>query len=776
MTKIPFFHMKWDFSLIAFIFVLFAFSCSHQSEFRSSSGETDSSSEREEGPEAASRWRERVMRDEQGRIPFDGRIEALRQLDANLEFNNRSDLSVVSAPIWTARGPFDRGGRARSLVIHPQDSRTLWAAAGSGGLWKSEDGGTSWRPLVDRLGLPAGCLVIDPRNPERLYFGTGERFHSGGPGAGIYVTNDGGETWVRLSATRNWRYVPSIAISPTNSNHLIAAVADPESTTHPGVYHSTNAGQSWSRVLQGNFYTPSTITFQPGSGSRVLLSVREGLFPNNDVRVMYSDDGGLTWHRSSGVGTTQFTRYEIAYSKSQPQIAYAISREGVYRSDDGGTSFVQRLSGFEFGFVSWATMIWVSPNDPNLLLAGGVSLGRSRDGGVSWERIDYSDTRNRDIGHLDFQAAVADPKYNGASNRIVYLLNDGGIDRIDDVQAKPLGPRVAASLDRGMQTTEYYAVAGHANGGPILGGTQDRGMIRSQIGSNRSVLEMGGDGVCALIDPSDPRYQYGCGQFLWISRLQPNGLIGLTNDLPDSNPSSNMIVANFQAPVVLDPNKTSRMLGGGASLWRSENVRNATHDVGQRAKWVAIKRPLPIAFLGDDSRLISAIAIAKGDSNDIWVGHNDGRLFRTRNGTSSTPNWLTIDDNASRNPLPNRYNTRIVIDSSNRRRAFVSFGGFSPDNVWRTDNGGTNWRTASGQGSTALPKAPIWSIVQHPQKPNTIVAGTEVGVYITNDSGQKWTAIRAPITAAAQDLTFLQGSSTLLVGTFGRGIWTVDLD
>jgi hypothetical protein len=181
------------------------------------------------------------------------------------------------------------------------------------------------------------------------------------------------------------------------------------------------------------------------------------------------------------------------------------------------------------------------------------------------------------------------------------------------------------------------------------------------------------------------------------------------------------------------------------------------------------------AFQGDDGHLISAIAVATGDSNDIWVAHNDGRLFRTRSGLATTPAWEIIDDNASLNPLPNRWPSRILIDASYPQRVFVSFGGFAAGNLWRSNDGGISWRDVSGRGNAALPSAPIWSLAQHPQKSNTIIAGTEVGVFISLNGGKSWEAIRAPFTAAAQDLSFMQGSTTLLVGTFGRGLWTIEL-
>jgi photosystem II stability/assembly factor-like uncharacterized protein len=724
------------------------------------------------GPSEASRWRMRVMRDEYGRIAPDGRLNALDDLQTNL---NQQNVQAARALIWTAQGPVDRSGRIRAMVIHPKDPNILWAAAGSGGIWKSEDAGETWKPLTDHLGLPAGSLIMDPQNPDILYFGTGERFHSGGPGAGIYVTRDGGTSWKLLSGTKGWRYIPSIAICPTDSKLLLVAVADLDFPVRSGVYRSTNGGNTWSRVLHGNFFTPSSIQFKPLSGTRVLLAMREGLFPSGESRIMVSNDAGLTWQRSSGIGTTQFTRYEIAFAPSNPNVVYALSNQGVFRSTDAGEFFEQRSPRLDIGVVSWAAMIWVSPTDPNFLLAGGVDLARSRDGGTTWQELDYYDIHDRDVGHLDHQQAIADPRFGKSGNRSVYVLNDGGIDRFDDVSSRTFGRKRTTSLDHGMQTTEYYAVTGRSSDGLLLGGTQDRGMIRGKLTSKASDWAMGGDGACAILDPTATEFQYGCGQLLWIVRMEPNGPIGLTNDLIDSIPPDGQIRANFIAPVMLDPNEPKRMFAGGMSLWRSENVRKATHDPGERATWSEMKQPLPRGDGFDDRGFISSFAIAKGNSNQIWVGHNDGRIFHSRNALHATPAWETIDDNREMNPLPNRWPTRILIDRSNRNRVFIAFGGFTRDNLWVTTNGGKTWRSASGSTPSALPAAPIWSVVQHPKTAKTIVAGTEVGVYVSNDLGNKWTALRAPFTAAAQDLAFLHGSSILLVGTFGRGLWTINL-
>jgi len=151
----------------------------------------------------ATRWRLDGMRDESGSIAEDGRLQALEQLERNVRFWRMQKTSAAKNVTWIPRGPVDRSGRMRALVIHPDDPNIIWAAAGSGGVWKSEDSGATWRPLTDKLGLPAGCLVMDPKDSNVLYFGTGERFHSGGPGAGIFISRNGGESWKRLAGTKH---------------------------------------------------------------------------------------------------------------------------------------------------------------------------------------------------------------------------------------------------------------------------------------------------------------------------------------------------------------------------------------------------------------------------------------------------------------------------------------------------------------------------------------------------------------------------------------------
>lgn len=142
---------------------------------------------REPGPV---RWRELGLRDERGRLPADGRLKALRDREIHLSRWSKKSTNLPTASHWTPQGPFTRGGRAVAMVIHPEDPRILWAATGSGGVWRTGDRGKHWRPLTDHLGYSSGCLVLDPEDPALLYWGSGQYFHNGGEGDGVFVSRD----------------------------------------------------------------------------------------------------------------------------------------------------------------------------------------------------------------------------------------------------------------------------------------------------------------------------------------------------------------------------------------------------------------------------------------------------------------------------------------------------------------------------------------------------------------------------------------------------------
>ena len=217
------------------------------------------------------------------------------------------------------------------------------------------------------------------------------------------------------------------------------------------------------------------------------------------------------------------------------------------------------------------------------------------------------------------------------------------------------------------------------------------------------------------------------------------------------------VCANFISPFVLDPQNADRMLGGGCSLWRSNNVKAAT------PVWAAIKP----ALAGPNPSRISAVVVDEGNSDLIFVGHNNGDVYKTVNGTQAAPTWNLVDTG-----LPNRRVTRITIDRNDPNLVYATFAGFSPDNVWHSTNGGTSWADRTGSGGTGLPDAPVRSLVIHPGRSSWIYAGTEVGIFASEDGGATWSLPHDGPANVSVDELFWMGN-TLVAATHGRGMFSV---
>jgi regulation of enolase protein 1 (concanavalin A-like superfamily) len=706
----------------------------------------------------AMRYRMMRLTDRFGRMPGNGYVRAKAQLDRlkwggavrRLESAPAAPLdpamftatttaaslpavpsSTLSPAAWRWLGPGNIGGRIRSLVIKPTDPKTMFAGGVGGGIWKTSDGGASWAAVDDFMAvLSVASLAINPATPSVMYAGTGEGYYNGDSirGSGIFKSVDGGATWTQLAATAGssfWQ-VNRLAISP-DGRVLLAG-------TRSGIFRSTDGGRSFIQVGGSNC---GDVDFHPTDSTRAIAA--------GWAEVTYSMDGGLTWQTASGISSAA-GRIEIAYARNQPNTVYAsadLDGGSVLRSGNGGATFSLASGGGLLDWQGWYdNALWVSPIDSNHVIIGGRDLRQSFDGGTTWSGI------NTYI-HSDHHVIVAHPQYDGTTNRRLFFGGDGGVNTADDIAT--VSTTGFRSLNNNLGVTQFYGGAGNPSSGVIVGGTQDNGTVVWNPSSGTSwVQTLGGDGGFAAADPIDPSYFYAETIYLGVYRSNDggNGWNYVASGISDAGRD-----ALFIAPFILDPNNPNRMLAGGARLWRTNNVKAAA--------------PVWRAIQGSSSERISAIAVASGNSDVLWVGRSYGSVYKSTNGTAATPTFT-----AQAAPTAAMV-TRITIHPFDPNIVYVMTGGFGPANILKTTDGGATWSVATGSGITALPQAPVNDLEIDSSSPNTIYAGTEVGVFMSFDAGAHWELPQDGPANVCVDELFWMGS-TLIAATHGRGMFAVE--
>jgi len=691
-------------------------------------------------------WRAMTLRGPDGRIQPDGLSRARDQIrrmrvEAAAGAGARASLAAQRSPGgWRWLGPANVGGRVRALAVNPLHPDTLFAGGIGGGVWRSDDAGGAWRPVDDFMAnLAVSSIVINPVNPDEIYAGTGEVYsnYDALHGGGIFKSADGGLTWSLLAATapsvddRFFLGVSRLAMTSNGSTLLASAGGY--------IYRSTDGGATFMRSTQAGFID---VDIDPNNGANAVAVGYSGLG-------FYSRDNGITWQASSGVPTTAPPgRLEVTYARSQPNLVYMATMDGrLFVSTNGGVSYSARFSGLTFAQGWYNLALWINPRDANHIVIGAEQLYESTNGGTSFRQI------SNGYIHVDQHVIVEDPRFDNASNRRIYVGNDGGVYRSD---ALPGGTYLWERRSNNLGITQFYGAAGNASTGDILGGTQDNGTVlfRPEAGTTWSPI-LGGDGGFCASDQTDSRVVYMEAQYLRIYRSTDGGDgLAIWSGIADTGTSN----AGFIAPFILDPNNQLRMLAGGRSLWRSDDVKNPATPT-----WTNIKS-------GGTDGIISAIAVAQGSSDVIWLGHQGGAVTRTLNGTAAAPAWTRMYTAPG-----GVFVTRVTIDPTNFNVVYVSVGGFSRPNIVRTDDGGATWVDATGSGATALPTAPVRDVEIDPFDPATIYAASEVGLFVSHDRGATWALPQDGPANVSVDELFLMGS-TLVAATHGRGVYAQELN
>jgi photosystem II stability/assembly factor-like uncharacterized protein len=717
-------------------------------------------------------------------------------------------------------GPDNLGGRTRSIIVDPADARRMWVGSAGGGVWRTDDGGRSYHALDDQMAsLVISCMVLSPTEPGTIYAGTGEDFFRtvrGPRGAGVLKIKEDG-SWRQLKGTggEDFKYVNRLAVSP-DGKVLLAATSN-------GLRRTTDEESGVWETFPDISFRMSEVLFDPRDGSK---AVAGGL---DHGEVFFSEDGGKSWRAAEHQGVEWSGRVALTYARADSSIVYAsIERSGpevadgpmgeVWVSKDGGRSYAKKSSldaasseGKPASYLGaqgiYDNLVWAGdPKDANLVVVGGLDLWRSADGGDTLTHISVSSPLNPppevptaaaakpNLLHADQHCVVSDPDYDGDKNRRVFVCNDGGVYKTEDIKAAGLDAQGGASpwvpLNDTYAVTQFQGGDGNPATGAVVGGTQDSGTLLLAPGADWTEVgrDTGDGGYCAfgtsdkIIFAESPRLEifrsddggktkndiYGiffcpAGGFCCIEAFcqfhfccKPSPFT-----LEDAGFKER---ANFVAPFIVDTNDSRRILAGGLSLWRTRNAQEEVTSAGG-PQWATIKDPLP----GPSPVPISAIAVAAGDPNTVWVGHNNGDIFKTGSGDGDHPNdtWQKVDENGPQH-LPERLCSHIAIVPGNGGAVYAAFGEYAADNLWKSTDGGASWRPVS----EGLPPVPVFSLAVHPRDATRLYAGTARGVFASADGGNHWKPF-GPTNNAVEQLFWL--GDTLVAATYGRGMFKIDL-
>lgn len=687
---------------------------------------------------------------------------------------------------WSLVGPTNIGGRVTDIAVDPRHANTFFTAVSGGGIWKTVDGGMTFRPVwpTDQT-QTMGAVAMG--SDGTLWAGTGEANPSGGGltffGTGVYRSTDGGAHWTQWGL-QDAGAIGRIVVDPTDPKRVFVAAAGNLSGTagQRGIYRVTDGGRNWELVLP----TPNNTTggvdlaidpqnpnrvfatlwdHQRNSGARVYGGVGSGLFR--------TDDGGDTWKRLENVnGTHQddkpgtgltsdksLGRIGVAIAPTDHNRVYVISGDtfgpdkGFYVSDDGGDSFTPGgKAGGNSGFEWWFGRLWVDPTNENHLFSADVSLRESTDGGQTWAVSSGP--------HADQHAMAWDPN---VPNRI-YLGDDGGIYHSDSNGAS----RSWIHATFAPWNQSYHLAVAADDPTRLATGLQDNGSNRTWTPSAPpSDLTQwnsygGGDGHDVLIDPTDHNIYYECSQVGVCTRHQDAN--GTSQRFPFGTRHSERITSD--APVVLDPNNPSIVYFGGQVLDRSTDRGATFTQISPPGDFLT--GPVPPEdddkgpFFSGLYAAITSIGVAKTDANTLYVGTDTGRLWKT---TDLGAHWSEFTGKG----LPVRWVNAIVVDPADANHVFVAFSGYREGdlaaNVWETTDGGDSWHNVSG----SLPNAPV-EMLTYDQPNDQLYAATDLGLFYSKSGGRGWQRLGHGLPQTPVFDVKVAGS-TIYAATFGRSVW-----
>jgi len=713
---------------------------------------------------------------------------------------------------WQFLGPNNVSGRCADVVaVVPRGKNyTIFAATASGGLWKTENEGTTWEPVFERGPSTAfGQVAVAPSDNRLIWAATGEAniFRSSQAGAGIYKSTDGGKSWspMGLAGTHT---IARIKIHPQNPDVVYVAASGHEWTPNPerGVYKTSDGGKTWQKVLYISEEAGAIdLAMDPKDNDTLYAALwqrtrKKWNDPRNDASskdsgIFKTTDGGKTWKPiNAGLPEARFRgRIGLDLCLTKPNVLYALlddyekAREAteeekadtygipsagfikgatVWRSDDKGETwkltcpmtpemkqFMERHSG-TYGWVFG--QIRVDPNDENTVYTMGLGLNVSSDGGKTFRRMPS--------GGGDHHALWIDPDNSN------YLLN--GFDQ-----------GLAVSYDKGktwkrfrddLPVCQFFDVNyDMATPFKVYGSMQDHGSFRAAVDLSRGRDRIptqawqgapGGEGSSHAIDPTDPNVVYSAGFYGTLSRTeyreaeQASYNLMLLPSLGDAR-----LRGQWLAPFILSPHNPNVIYHGMQFLFRSSNRGDTMEKISPDLTFNNT------AEIGDiPYHTIFAISESPRRFGLIYVGTDDGKVWVTRDGGR---NWQEITAG-----LPSqKWVSRIAASRNDTGTVYMTQNGKRDDDfapyVWKSTDYGKTWVDLS----KGIPLGPVNVIREDPVDANILYVGTDQGVYVTTDGAKTWNVLGANLPSTyVHDLVIHPRDNIVVAATHGRGMWALD--
>jgi photosystem II stability/assembly factor-like uncharacterized protein len=705
----------------------------------------------------------------------------------------RYDSGTISGLPARNIGSAQMSGRVSAVAAYTDNGRlVVFAGAASGGVWKSVNGGSTFKPVFDDQPVQSiGALAVDPSNPKIVWAGTGETWarNSVSIGDGIYKSTDGGDNWTNVGL-KNSERIAKIIVNPKDGNSVLACVTGHafDDSDDRGVYKTTDGGKTWNKVLAGaNGSTgcsmlssaasePNTIYATMWDFRRQAWTFRSG-GPGSGI--FKSTDGGDHWTEineasAKGLPAKPYGRIAVAVAPSKPNVVYAMiesKKSALFRSDDAGQTWKQLdASQYMVWRPFYFANIIVDPKDENKLFKVDLVLLLSVNGGKSFSPVSGS-------AHGDFHDVWIDPN----NPNTIIAGDDGGLWRSLDGGTQwehfmnlPVSQFYHVSLD---MDDPYHVYGGLQDNSSWVGDSSYPGGISNSRWENF----YGGDGFWMWEDPSDPNYIYAEAQGGTIGRVNRK-THEIRNITPYPQYGEKKLRFNWNTPIQVSPNDKNTLYMGAQFLYRSKDHGQSWERVSpdltsndpEKQKQEESGGVTVDNSAAEMHTTVYSISESPKNGQLIWVGTDDGNVQLSQDGGKTWNNVVANVQGVGKAPWVTWVEASRYAEST----AYATFdrhmyGDMKPY-VFKTTDYGKTWTPLKAQESGVRGYAHV--IREDTQNPNLLFLGTEFGLWISIDGGERWAQYKGSNfpNVAVRDLAVHPRTSDLVLATHGRGIWVID--